>query len=489
LYRETVRRSLGHFHGEAFRMLHGGEALAPGPHIDAMVHVLEQLASGDINRLIITLPPRHGKSELVSGSFPAWLLGHDPKAKVTIVSYGLDLSVPLVDKVRTIVKDPGYARFFPGTVMKRGKDRNDHFEVTGGGGVRAASKTGAMTGLGTHFLIVDDFHKAGESLSPVEREKAIETFRTTFFNRFDNLTDSRIVIVQQRIHEDDLVGWALRTTSWHHLNLPAFAEQDEDIPLSRGEIWQRTKGDVLAPALASTEYLEEMRLMMGSRHFGAQFQQNPVVADGGLVDLNWFGQYDERPARNFFHKVVQSWDPAITERITSDYSVGMTWGFHDGQWYLIDLIRAQLAFTKLTDRVLAWHRRWQADALIIEGASIGHALYDQVRKAKLPGLLRCPTPRLSKLDRLAGCTVQLQTGDFLLPASAEWLPALRHELVAFPDGRNDDQVDALVQFCEFVFGSRSWVEAQFEDGRRTRSSRPQRRPRYYDGDVPSGSSW
>ncbi|SFP84171.1 phage terminase large subunit [Sphingomonas rubra] len=487
---EITRRSLGAFHAEAFRMMHGGERISPGPHVDAMVHVLERLASGDLKRLVITLPPRHGKSELVSGSFPAWVLGHDPAAKITVVSYGQDLSIPLVDKARSIVKDEAYGRLFPATTIKRGKDRTDYFEVESGGGLRAASKAGAMTGLGTHFLIVDDFHKAGESLSPVEREKAIETFRTTFVNRFDNLVDGRIVIVMQRIHEDDLAGWALRTGKWHHLNLPAYAEQDEDIPLPRGRIWQRRKGTVLAPALASAEYLEEVRLTMGSRHFGAQFQQNPVVADGGLMDLNWFGQYDERPPRNFFHKIVQSWDPAITERITSDYSAGMTWGYRDGKWYLLDVIRAQLAFTKLTERVIGWHKQWRADALIIEGASIGHALFDQVREADLPGTLRCPTPRLSKQDRLAGCTVQLQTGDFLLPASAEWLPVLKHEWLAFPEGRNDDLVDALVQFCEFAFRDSRWVEETFDaSGRRQRPSRPRRTSRYYDGNVPSGQSW
>lgn len=487
---EITRRSLGHFHAEAFRMMHGGERIAPGPHLEAMVHKLELVARGEIKRLIINLPPRHGKSELVSGSFPAWLLGHDPGAKITIASYGLDLSVPLLDKSRAVVKDPGYARLFPHTVIKRGRNRIEHFEVLGGGGVRATSKTGAMTGHGTHFLIVDDFHKAGESLSPVEREKAIETFQTTFFNRFDNLADGRIVIVQQRIHEDDLCGWALRSGCWDHLCLPATAEQDEVIPLPRGKLWHRTKGDVLAPAIASAEFLAQTRHSMGPRHYGAQFQQNPIVADGGLIDLGWFGQFHERPPRSFFHKIVQSWDPAITERVNADYSVGMTWGYRDGKWYLLDLIRVQYAFNRLTERVIAWHRQWKADALIIEGASVGLALYQQVKAADLPGIVRAPAPRLSKIDRLAACTVQLQTGDFLLPASADWLPALRSELLAFPDGRNDDQVDALSQFCEFVFDSQRWVEARFDErGRQLRARRPSRSSQYYGGDAPSIGSW
>ncbi|OYZ86408.1 MAG: hypothetical protein B7Y00_06465 [Sphingomonadales bacterium 17-56-6] len=324
----------------------------------------------------------------------------------------------------------------------------------------------------------------------VERESAILTFKSTFFSRFDNLADGRIIIVQQRLHEDDLVGWALRHGDWHHLNLPAVAEEDQSIALPRGKIWHRKKGDLLAPNRVPLSYLEEQKLIMGNRLYNAQYQQNPAVAEGSLIDMQWFGQYDETPKRSFFHKIVQSWDPAATDHITSDYSVGMTWGFRDGQWYLLDLIRIKAGFNDVLERTIAWHRRWKADSLIIEGASIGYALYEQVKKAKLPGIIRCPTPRFSKQDRLAGRTAQLATGDYLLPASAPWLPAFRHELLAFPDGRNDDQVDAMVQFLEFVFSSSQWVERQYDStGRPIRPLRPERRPRYYDGEAPSRGSW
>lgn len=483
LAEEVKRRSLGHFHAEAFRMLHGGEDITPGDHIDAMVHCLEQLASGEIRKLIITLPPRHGKSELVSGAFPAWVLGNDPNSKLTIVSYGSDLSNSLFNNVRTIVKDDRYRQLFPRVSIRKGQDRSDHFVTAGGGEVRATSKAGAMTGLGTHFLIVDDFHKANESMSAVERDSAIETFRTTFFNRFDNLNDSRIVIVMQRIHDNDLVGWALRTPGWHHLNLPAYAVEDEAIPIPRGRVWQRRKGDVLAPFLISGDELERKRAEMGERAFGAQFQQDPTIAEGALIDWNWFGQYGERPQRSFFHKIVQSWDPATSDRITSDYSAGMTWGYRDGEWYLLDIIRAQMPFNELTDRVIAWHRHWKADALVIEGASIGISLYQMAKKAQLPGIIRAPTPKGSKEDRLAKATVKLQSGDFLLPETAPWLDALRKELLGFPDATNDDQVDALSQFVDFAFYSENWVKAERDSsGRRMNVTRRAKRPRSYHAD-------
>ncbi len=163
----------------------------------------------------------------------------------------------------------------------------------------------------------------------------------------------------------------------------------------------------------------------------------------------------------------------------------MTWGFRDGKWYLLDLIRVRREFPDLRARVLAWHRQWKADVLLIEGASTGHALYQEARRAKLPGKLLCPIPKGSKLDRLAGRTAQLATGDYRLPASADWLQPLRHELVAFPDGRNDDQVDALVQFLEFAFHSERWVRTQYApSGRKLRGDRPTRRPARYEAGHP-----
>ena len=167
-------------------------------------------------------------------------------------------------------------------------------------------------------------------------------------------------------------------------------------------------------------------------------------------------------------------------RVTSDYSVGMTWGYDGQHWYLLDVIRTQIGFGKLLARVLAWHRQWKADALIIEGASIGHSLYDQVREKRIPGLLMNPTPHGSKLDRLAACTAQLETGDYLLPRAAPWLWDFQRELLAFPDGRHDDQVDALTQFLDFVFDRRRWLKKEYgANGRLKSIVREPRRPRGY----------
>lgn len=485
-----MRRSLADFHAAGFAMLHGGDRLVPSPHIEAMAHVLTRLAKGEIKRLIITLPPRHGKSELVSNSFVAWLLGHDPSAKVTVVSYGMDLSVPLVDGARTIVKHPRYQRLFPATRIRRDRDRAGLIATTAGGSIRAASRLGAMTGLGTHYLISDDWQKAGEILSALERENSIETFRKTFLTRFDNLADGRMVLVQQRLHEEDLVGWALEHGDWEHLNLPGIAVEDQQIPLPRGKTWQRSKGDLLCPAIAPQSVYDWWGQTMTPSDYQAQIQQDPGCGGGGLVDWGWFGTFDERPPRNFFEKVVQSIDLASSDASSrSSWSVGMTWGYRDTFWYLLDLFRVKEGFNEQVARVLAWHGFWKADVLLIERASNGMALYDLVKEARLPGIIRAPKPILSKTARLEAATVHLRTGKFLLPSSGEFLTPLRRELLGFPDASSDDQVDALTQFIGFVFKSKGWVETKYNaDGRRIAVKRRERRPRYYDGDVPSAGS-
>jgi predicted phage terminase large subunit-like protein len=436
--------------------------------MEAVCHRMERLARGDIARLINTMPPRHGKSEMTA-ALVAFVLGHAPATKFMLVSYGLELSTANLGKVRTIMRDPRYQAIFPLARIKSGHDKRNHFETTAGGEVRAISTGGVVTGFGADFLIIDDLLKADEALTLAGREAASRFYKNSLLSRFNDPASARILIVGQRLHEGDIVGEVLGLgVKWDHINLPAISTTEELIPLGQGRVWLRSKNDVLHPEHMPRAILEERRLEFGNRYFSAQYQQDPAIADGCLVDLNWFGEYDRPKKRIAYHKVVQSWDPAITERLHSDFSVGMTWGYHDGKWYLLDLIREKLAFPKLRERVIAWHEKWKPDALIIEGVSIGHALWDEVKRAGLRGYILCPTPTDSKLDRLAGRSAQLATGDYYLPKSAPWLAGLRHELAGFPEARHDDQVDAMVQFLEFVFKHRSWVRATYDrDGRRT----------------------
>ncbi len=206
---ELCRRSLLAFHMRAFAIGHPDQRLVMAPYIDAMCHQLERVHQGECKRLIVTVPPRHGKSEMASVSFPAWALGHDPSLKFMIVSYGLELSRLHAEKARTLVGDARYQRLFPGTHVPRGKDKSHVFGTTAGGEWRAISTGGAVTGFGANILIIDDLHKADEALTPLGREAAIQFYQNSLLSRFDDPANARIIVIQQRLHEEDIVGWLL----------------------------------------------------------------------------------------------------------------------------------------------------------------------------------------------------------------------------------------------------------------------------------------
>ncbi len=476
---EQCRESFESFCYAAYPMLHPGKKLKFRPYLGAMIHRYGQLARGECNRLVANTPPRHGKSEFGTCMLAAWVIGRNPETKVMIVTYDLKLSLDLAKKVRHLMRHPHYKRIFPEARLQVGSNRAEHFVTTKGGECRAESQESGVTGFGTHYMLIDDFQMADDALSAVQRENALITFKNTLVSRFDNLAEGKILINQQRLHVNDLSGWAI-DIGWPQLRLPAIAEEDEIYPITLGRTWYRPKGELLDPERCSLAYLNEQLLIQGPAYFNAQYQQNPGTAEGGLIDWQWFGQYHEMPQRRKFLKIVQVWDPAITERIRSDYSVGMTWGYLDQHWYLLDLMRLKKGFTELQGIVIAWHAKWRADALVIEGASIGLSLYQWLKSQNLPGILRCPTPRGPKADRLAGRTAQLATGDYLLPASAPWLADFKRELLSFPEAPNDDQVDALTLFLTFAFEKDKWVRTHYDaHGRPYEIIRHSRRPRSY----------
>lgn len=474
------RDSLLAFVARAFHLRNPGAKFHMAPYIDAICHALERLYRGECRHLIITVPPRHGKSDIASVAFPAWALGQDPSLRLMVASYGLELSGDYVDKARSLVGMEAYRRMFPGVRIRKGRDKSHVFGTHAGGGYRALSVKGAVTGFGGDIIIVDDLHKADEALTPNGREEAKTFFTNTLGSRFDDPAGARMLVIQQRLHEDDIVGYLLAKGSWEHLNLPAEAERSDTIPLGRGQVWHRRKGDLLDPVRFPKFFLEERKLALGNRSYGAQYQNNPTVAEGGCFRSDHFGQYSEAPPREEFHRIVLAMDTASTDRSTSDYSVCMTWGYLPPHWYLLDVYRAKPEFPDLVARTVYLHRKWKADALTIEAASSGHALYQQVKRAGLPGMVISPPPRGSKLDRADAITAELSTGRYLLPEEAPWLDDLRHELLAFPDGRHDDQVDALVQFVEFVFDRPRWVATRIApDGRPITPPRQPRRRRGY----------
>ena len=230
----------------AFRELNGGQLLQHNWHIDALHYELDQIRLGHNRRLIITIPPRHLKSETTSVAWVAWMLGRDPSMRFICASYGSDLAEGFGRSCLQIVQSDWYGRAFPN--VKLTKRSAADFRTTAGGGRLATSVDGAVTGLGAHVVIVDDPTKANAATSEAERIAAKEWFDTSLRSRLEDQAKGSFIIVAQRLHEDDLPGALLRDGGWKEFKLPAIATHDELIPLTRGRFHQRRAGHALHEA-------------------------------------------------------------------------------------------------------------------------------------------------------------------------------------------------------------------------------------------------
>jgi predicted phage terminase large subunit-like protein len=446
------RKHLFAFVWRAFEILHPGQSFMPSWHVSAICHALERVAKGETRRLIVTVPPRHGKSICAAVALPAWMLGHDPSLKIMVASYGGELAVKHARDFRTVLGDPWFAQLFPGTLLDAGGNRIDEQITTAQGGRKAISLGGAATGFGADLIIVDDLMKAADASSAAERQRVRDYYEQTLLSRLNHKTEGRIVLIQQRLHEDDLPGYLLETGQFEHLNLRAIAVEDEVTPLSFGRRQHRARGEVLWPDREPLEALERLRVEMGTSVFSAQYQQDPTPPGGNRIRWEWFGAYEESLSREDYQWIAQSWDTALTAEPSSDYSVGTTWGFRDNRWHLLDVERARLDFPDLKRRVEASARRWRADIVLIEYAGSGIPLLQQLRQENRSSHFQPIKPRLDKVTRMEAQSARLETGRYLLPAAAPWLAELRRELLAFPNGKHDDQVDSLIQFVEWSAG-------------------------------------
>jgi predicted phage terminase large subunit-like protein len=325
------------------------------------------------------------------------------------------------------------------------------------------------------LIVVDDLMKAADANSAVERQRVRDYYEQTLLSRLNNKSEGRVVLIQQRLHEDDLPGYLLESGQFEHLNLPAIAVEDEAIPIGFDQLHLRRMGEALCPEREPLETLERLRLEMGPAVFSAQYQQDPTPPGGNRFRWEWFGTYDEDLPRTAFSWIVQSWDTALTAEPTSDYSVGTTWGFREGRWHLLALTRDRMDFPDLKRRVRAQADHWRADLVLIEQAGSGYPLIQQLRHEDRARGARYQFRKVKedKITRFEAQTAQLETGRYLVPAQAPWLTDFRRELLAFPSGKYDDQVDSLVQFV-------AWASSRHGSGflaRDPRTNRPLGRPR------------
>lgn len=413
-------------------------------HLLAMAYQLERCRRGEVKRLIITLPPRHMKSIMASVALPAFILGHDPTARIICASYSAELGAKHARDSRAVMTSDWYKKLFPGTRLSLERNAEADFMTTERGYRSAVSVGGSLTGRGGNFIIIDDPMKAEDALSAVKRLSAVNWFDNTIYTRLDNKRTDVMIIIMQRLHIDDLVGHVLsKNEGWVHLDLPAIAEVDELVPIGPGQFCQRRAGDLLSPDREPRPILDELCRQMGAYNFSAQYQQRPIPVEGELIKWSWFRSYDVPPRQPCL--IYQSWDTAQKDGELNDYSVCTTWAFDNGNYYLLDLYRARLLYPDLRRQVIEQRRRWNARTVLIEDKGSGTALLQDFRYT-----LGCSVipiePEGDKTMRITTNSIPIEAGRVLLPSGASWLKELQKEVLQFPQGTYDDQLDSIAQF-------------------------------------------
>jgi hypothetical protein len=379
-----------------FRVLRPTTPFKPNWHIDAMAHKISQVASGEVKRLIITVPPRHLKSIIASVVLPAWYLGHNPSERVVCVSYSADLAKTHANDFRRVVKDPLYQAVFPRMRVER--DTDAEIQTTLRGRRYATSIGGTLTGRGGDLTIIDDPLKPGDALSDVTREGVIEWYRSTLVTRPDDKQVARILVVMQRIHVDDLVGYLLESDAgFEVLSLPAIAQSTTTYDLGGGRTHTREKGDLLHPTHEPAEVLRDIKKNMGSMRFSAQYQQAPEPAGGKIIKrkmLKYYSTVERQPT----DRIVLSWDIALSEQEAADYSACVVLINRGELYYVHNVIRGKFPFDKLKEKIIEVKQRYGRAALVIEESPISHGLIQSLQEKHINVV--AIKPDRDKLSRL-----------------------------------------------------------------------------------------
>ena len=430
-------------------------------HIEAMAWHLQQCERGNIKRLLITLPPRHLKSVCASVAFPAWVLGHDPAKRIVCASYSQDLAERHARDCRAVMQAGWYRDIFPQTRFSATKNAALDFETTNHGYRYSTSVGGTLTGRGGSLIIIDDPLKPQEAMSNSKRSSVNDWFDRTLISRLDSKRDDVIILIMQRLHLEDLAGYVLAKEPWVHLNLPAIAEVDEDVQIGDDDFHHRCAGDLLHPEREGAEELEQLRSSLGTFNFSAQYQQSPVPVEGELIKWEWFRFYEHLPPSEPSDRIIQSWDTASTASERSDFSVCTTWLVKGKDYYLKHILREKLLYPDLKAEVINQAHSHGANDVIIEYKGSGMQLIQDLQCE--PGVPRPTafTPDTDKIIRMSAQSSRIVAGQVHLPTRESWLEDFRAELMQFPSGRYDDQVDSLSQFLACVErspGNRVWTQ-------------------------------
>ena len=420
-----------------------------GKHHRILADMLMDIEAGNKDRICVNIPPRHGKSQLVSIFFPAWFLGRNPNKKVMMVSHTTDLAVDFGRKVRNLISTDAYQAIFSTVQLASDSKSAGRWNTNAGGEYYACGIGSALAGRGADLLLVDDPHSEQDVINGNFSvfEKAYEWF--TFGARTRLMPGGRVAIIQTRWHMDDLTGRVTRDMSQNEradeyeiVEFPAILEVEDK---ETDEIVEKP----LWPEFFDLEALMRTKASMPTFQWNAQYQQTPTAEEAALVKREWWQIWEQEHPPSCEY-IIMSLDAAAEKHNRADYTALTTWGvflYEETDAYnivLLNSIKKRLEFPELKDLAMQEYAEWEPDAFIVEKKSSGTALYQEMRRMGLP--VSEYTPHRGSGDKLA----RLNSVSDIVASGLVWVPATRwaeeviEEIAGFPFMSHDDLVDSTV---------------------------------------------
>ena len=410
-----------------------------GSHHRHVAEKFNKLATGELKRLIINMPPRHTKSEFASFLLPAWMVGRNPKLKIIQATHTGELAIKFGRKAKHLIDSEEYHKIFD-TRLQEDSKAAGRWETAQGGEYFAAGVGGAITGRGADLLIIDDPHSEQDAMSESSLESAYEWYTSGPRQRLQ--PGASIVLVMTRWSTKDLTSMLLKAQKevkgdqWDVIEFPAIMEHESGTKPVWPEYW-------------SLDELEKVKATLPTKKWNAQFMQQPTSEEGALIKREWWGKYTD----DFIpplHHVIQSYDTAFLKKESADFSAITTWGmFYPNQdsplhLLLLDAVKGRYEFPELRRRALQQYKYWQPETVIIEAKASGLPLTYELRQMDIPVINFTPSKGNDKHVRVNSVAPLFESGMIWAP-DQKFAEEVIEECAAFPYGDHDDLVDSMTQ--------------------------------------------